>query len=108
MPVHRPDGKGRPVVVAFTDELEVWFRQSRRKQQRAPNEPSLAPLFTDLGNLVADAAELASRICMLQERMRQLLPPSHRSSPTRRRSPRRARGSLLRFPAPSADAEVAR
>jgi hypothetical protein len=107
MPVHRPAAKDSAVVVAFTDELETWLRRPTEKHQ-TPDEQRLARLFEDVNNLVADAAELASRTCMLKEQMRQVLPRCHRSSPARRRLPRQAPGDLLHFPAPATDAEIAR
>lgn len=108
MPVHRPAANDKAVVVAFSDELEHWLRRSPAEKQQTPGEQSLARLFADVSNLVADAAELASRVCMLQEQMRPMLPRSHRCSPARRRLPRRAPGSLLQFPAPATGAEIAR
>jgi phage terminase Nu1 subunit (DNA packaging protein) len=108
MPVHRPAAKDRGAVVAFSDELEKWLRRSPAETQQTPGEQSLARLFADVSNLVADAAELASRVCMLQEQMRPLLPRSHRCSPARQRLSRRPPGRLLQFPAPAPGAEIAR
>ncbi len=112
MPVHRPAAKQGAVVVAFTDELEAWLHGAPSENQPQPragrDDENMARLFEDVSLLVADAAELSSRVCMLQEQMGQLLPASHRRSATRRRLPRQARGCLLHFPTPAANAEAAR
>jgi hypothetical protein len=107
MPVHRPATKDSGVVVAFSDELENWLLRPTPTHQ-SPGEERLARIFEDVNNLVADAAELASRTCMLKEQIKEMLPSCHRSSPARRRSPRQAPGELLHFPAPAPDAEIAR
>jgi hypothetical protein len=107
MPVHRPAAKESGVVVAFSDELETWLGPPPQDQQTS-GEQRLARIFEDVNNLVADAAELASRTCMLKEQIQQMLPQCHRSSPVRRRLPRQAPGDLLHFPAPAPDAEIAR
>jgi hypothetical protein len=102
MPVYRPAAKESAVVVAFTDELDDWLHGS--PVETTPALPSAQKLLEDVDTLVADAAELASRVRMLQEQMRLLQPHHHRRETTRRpgHAASSTIGCLLNFPAANA------
>ena len=43
MPIHRPRGKSRSAVLAFSDEIEKWLRSDRNPELRHPELKPFAP-----------------------------------------------------------------
>jgi hypothetical protein len=107
LPVYRPATKESAVVVAFTNELDDWLHGSPVEATPAPT--SAERLLEDVDSLVADAAELSSRVRMLQEQLRLLHPQSHRRETARRLhrvASSQALGCLVNFPAPAPDSAL--
>ena len=119
LPVHRPALKDRGVVVAFTEELDQWICRAGpetigelpdRSIQGREEDQSLLRVLEDISTLVWDTAELASRMRLLQQELRQSLQLYHQrlaSQSVARRVLQRGQGQglggLLNFPAAGAD-----
>ncbi len=118
MPVHRPALKDSGVVVAFTDELDSWI--CRTSLETVEKEAVLSPpegeeqnllcVLEDMSTLVWDTEELASRMRILQEQLRQSLRLYRRRFASQSaagtalvRGQGMSLGSLLNFPAVATD-----